>query len=339
MAPNRLIIPLLAIAVLGFPLLYPDSYWITVLIYVGIYGLIVVGYDLVLGYCSQVSLGHNGLFAIGAYTSAVATVWMGWSPVAGVFSGVGLTSLVAWLVGIPTLRLKGYYLAIATLGFGFIVESLIRAEYFGGSSGITHIPAFSLFGYAFDTDLRFYYLVWCVVIAAVVVCLIIGETALGRNMKAIHTDEDAAACMGINVARLKISTFVFSAGLAALAGSLYAHYSALVSPGSFGMMLSVKLLLMLYLGGAATVYGGVIGAFVLFAIPEVLGHMESLELAIEGLIFILILVFLPGGIVGALHSFLNFLGLKKAESVAGIGLSRSTSNDGTTPKAGSETHA
>lgn len=339
MTPHRIIVLLLSIAVLAFPILYPDSYWITVLIYVGIYGLIVVGYDLVLGYCGQVSLGHNGLFAIGAYTSATATVWMGLPPVVGLVSGIGLTAGVAWLVGIPTLKLKGYYLAIATLGFGFIVERLIRAEYFGGSSGITHIPAFSVFGYVFNTDLSFYYLVWSIVIASVVVCLMIGETALGRNMKAIHTDEDAAACMGINVASLKVSTFVFSAGLAALAGSLYAHYSALVSPGSFGMMLSVKLLLMLYLGGAATIYGGVLGAFVLFSIPEVLGNMESFELAIEGMIFILILVFFPQGIVGALHSFLNLVGVKKAQSVPVNQVSRTASDETASAKASSETHA
>lgn len=311
MPSNRIIVPLLCLAVLGFPVLYPDSYWITVMIYVGIYGLIVVGYDLILGYCSQISLGHNGFFAIGAYTSAMTTVWLGWPPLVGMVSGIVLTALVAWIVGIPTLRLKGYYLAIATLGFGFIVESLIRAEYFGGSSGITHIPRFELLGYVFDTDLNYYYLVWIVVMITVLVCLVIGETALGRNMKAIHTDEEAAACMGINVARVKVATFVFSAGLAALAGSLYAHYSALVSPSSFGMMLSVKLLLMLYLGGSGSIYGGVIGAFILFAIPDVLGHMENWELAIEGFVFILILVFFPAGIVGGLQSLFARFGFKK----------------------------
>lgn len=311
MPPNRVILPLLAIVVLGFPLLYPDSYWITLLIYVGIYGLIVVGYDLVLGYCSQVSLGHNGLFAIGAYTSAATTVWFGWPSMVGIVSGIGLTAIVAWIVGIPTLRLKGYYLAIATLGFGFIIETLIRAEYLGGSSGIADIPPFSVFGYEFNTDLRYYYLVWSVVILAVVVCLIIGETALGRNMKAIHTDEEAAACMGVNVARVKVSTFVFSAGLAALAGSLYAHYSALVSPGSFGMMLSVKLLLMLFLGGAGTIYGGVIGAFILFSLPQALGRLAHWELVIEGFVFILILIFFPRGIAGGLHAVFARLGFRK----------------------------
>ena len=288
-----------------FPLAYPDSYWITVLIYAGIYGLIVVGYDLLLGYCGQISLGHNGLFAIGAYATAIATTWFGWPSLLAIAGGIFITCLIAFVVGIPTLKLKGYYLAIATMGFGFIVEALIRTQYLGGSSGISGIPPLSILGYSFDTDFSYYYLVWTVVFLLVIVCLRIGETALGRSMKAVHTDEEAAACMGINVARTKIQAFVFSAALAALAGSLYAHYGAIISPNSFNIMLSVKLLLMLFLGGAGSIYGGLIGALILFALPEFLGHLERLELLLEGLAFMLILIFLPSGLVGGLNKLLR----------------------------------
>jgi branched-chain amino acid transport system permease protein len=296
---------ILAIFVIGFPILFPESYWITVFIYVGIYGLIVVGYDLLLGYCGQISLGHNALFAIGSYSTAITTSWFGWPPFVAMGSGILITCLIAFVVGIPTLRLRGYYLAIATLGFAFIVESLIRTEYFGGSSGITNIPPLRILGYTFDSDLRYYYLVWGIVFLSVIVCLRIGETALGRSMKAVHTDEEAAGCMGINVSKTKIQAFVFSAGLAAVAGSLYAHYGTIISPNSFNIMLSVKLLLMLYLGGAATIYGGLIGAFILFALPEFLGHLERLELVLEGLVFMLILIFLPGGLVGGFNRILK----------------------------------
>ena len=275
------------------------------LIYAGIYGLIVVGYDLLLGYCGQISLGHNGLFAIGAYATAIATTWFGWPSLLAIAGGIFITCLIAFVVGIPTLKLKGYYLAIATMGFGFIVEALIRTQYLGGSSGISGIPPLSILGYSFDTDLSYYYLVWTVVFLLVIVCLRIGETALGRSMKAVHTDEEAAACMGINVARTKMQAFVFSAALAALAGSLYAHYGAIISPNSFNIMLSVKLLLMLFLGGAGSIYGGLIGALILFALPEFLGHLERLELLLEGLAFMLILIFLPGGLVGGLNKLLR----------------------------------
>lgn len=295
------ILPLLFIGIMGFPIAFPESYWITVLIYAGIYGLVVVGYDLLLGYCGQISLGHNALFAIGAYATAVTTVWLGWSPMLGIVGGIFITCLIAFIVGIPTLRLRGYYLAIATMGFAFIVESLIRTEYFGGSSGIVDIPRLSLLGYTFDTDRSYYYLVWAVVFLCVATCLRIGETALGRSMKAVHTDEEAAGCMGINVAKAKIQAFVFSAAIAALAGSLYAHYATIISPSSFNIMLSVKLLLMLFLGGSGSIYGGLIGALILFALPEYLEHLERLELALEGLIFMLILIFLPGGFVGGLN--------------------------------------
>jgi branched-chain amino acid transport system permease protein len=227
-------------------------------------------------------------------------VWLGWSPLLGIAGGVFITCLIAFVVGIPTLRLRGYYLAIATMGFGFIVESLIRTEYLGGSSGIVGIPPLRVFGYTFDTDFSYYYLVWTVVLVCVIVCLRVGETALGRSMKAVHTDEEAAGCMGINVARTKIQAFVFSAAIAALAGSLYAHYATIISPNSFNIMFSVKLLLMLFLGGSGSIYGGVIGALILFALPEYLEHLERLELALEGLIFMLILIFLPGGTVGGL---------------------------------------
>jgi branched-chain amino acid transport system permease protein len=300
-----LILYVLAIFVFCFPLLFPESYWITVFIYVGIYGLIVVGYDLLLGYCGQISLGHNALFAIGSYSTAIMTTWFGWSPLAAIGSGILITCLIAFLVGIPTLRLRGYYLAIATLGFAFIVESLIRIEYLGGSSGITDIPPFNISGYTFDSDRSYYYLVWSIVFLSVIVCLRIGESALGRSMKAVHTDEEAAGCMGINVAKTKIQVFVFSAALASIAGSLYAHYGTIIAPGSFNIMLSVKLLLMLFLGGAGTIYGGLIGAFILFALPEFLGHLERFELVLEGLVFMLILIFLPGGLVGGLNRILN----------------------------------
>ena len=242
------VLPILIAGIMIFPWAFPDSYWITVLIYAGIYGLVVVGYDLLLGYCGQISLGHNGLFAIGAYATAIATTWFGWPSLLAIAGGILITCVIAFVVGIPTLRLRGYYLAIATMGFGFIVEALIRTQYFGGSSGISGIPPLSILGYSFDTDRSYYYLVWTVVFLLVIVCLRIGETALGRSMKAVHTDEEAAACMGINVAKTKIRAFVFSAALAAIAGSFYAHYGSIISPNSFNIMLSVKLLLMLFLG-------------------------------------------------------------------------------------------
>lgn len=286
-------------------MLFPESYWITVLIYAGIYGLVVVGYDMLLGYCGQISLGHNALFAIGAYATAIATAWLKWSPLLGITGGIFITCLIAFVVGIPTLRLRGYYLAIATMGFAFIVESLIRTQYLGGSSGITDIPPLTVLGYTFDTDLRYYYFVWTIVFLSVVVSLRIAETAIGRSMKAVHADEEAAGCMGINVAKTKIQAFVFSAAIAAIAGSLYAHYGTIISPNSFNIMLSVKLLLMLFLGGAGTIYGGLIGALILFALPEFLGHLERLELLLEGLAFLLILIFLPGGLLGGLNRLLR----------------------------------
>ncbi|MBW2203758.1 MAG: branched-chain amino acid ABC transporter permease [Deltaproteobacteria bacterium] len=305
MHSKHAILVIIVAAVVGFPLVFPESYWITVLIYVGIYGLIVVGYDLLLGYCGQISLGHNGLFAIGAYATAIATTWFGWVSLLAIAGGIFITCLIAYIVGIPTLRLRGYYLAIATMGFGFIVEALIRTQYFGGSSGISGIPPLSILGYSFDSDRSYYYLVWTVVFLSVIVCLRIGETALGRSMKAVHTDEEAAASMGINVAKTKMQAFVFSAALAAIAGSLYAHYGTVINPNSFNIMLSVKLLLMLFLGGAGSIYGGLIGAFILFSLPEFLGHLERLELVLEGLAFMIILIFLPGGLVGGLNKLLK----------------------------------
>ncbi|MBM3302329.1 MAG: branched-chain amino acid ABC transporter permease, partial [Deltaproteobacteria bacterium] len=248
-----------------------------------------------------ISLGHNALFAIGAYTTAIATSWYGWGSVPATLLAIVVTCLVALVVGIPTLRLKGYYLAIATLGFAYIVTSLIKTQYFGGSSGITNIPRLTVVSYTFASDVSYYYLVWFVLFGAIVTGLRIGETALGRSMKAIHTDEDAAACMGIDVARTKIEAFVFSAAFAALAGALYAQYGGIISPTSFDIMLSVKLVLMLYLGGVGTVYGGVFGALLLFVLPEFLGRFEKFELMLEGLIFLFILMFAPRGLIGGLH--------------------------------------
>jgi branched-chain amino acid transport system permease protein len=278
-----------------------------VLIYVGIYGIIVVGYDLLLGYCGQISLGHNGLFAIGAYTTAITSTWFSWSPLAAMAGGILITCLFAFAIGIPTLRLKGYYLAIATMGFGFIVQSLIRTHYLGGSTGITNIPPFSVFDFTFDSDRSYYYLVWSVFYLSVLICLRISGTAIGRSMKAIQIDEEVAGCMGIHVARIKLQAFLLSAVLTSIAGSLYAHYITTIAPDSFNIIVSIKLLLMLFLGGVGTIYGGILGAFVLFAIPEFLGHLLRFEIALEGLAFMLILIFLPSGLMGGLDGLLRII--------------------------------
>jgi len=194
------------------------------------------------------------------------------------------------------------------------VESLIRTEYFGGSSGYAkYLPSACWALFSIRTQ-AYYYLVWSIVAVAVLVCLRICETALGRSMKAVHTDEDAAGSMGFNVAKTKLQAFVFSAALAAVAGSLYAHYATVIAPGSFNIMVSVKLLLMLYLGGSGTIYGGLLGAFILFALPEWLEHLERFELALEGIIFMVILIFLPGGLVGGLG---KLSGLSRAIYSAG----------------------
>ena len=223
--------------------------------------LVVIGLDLLLGYAGQLSLGHGVFVAIGAYASGLLTTRAGWSGWAAIPVGMMLAAFVAAAVAVPTLRLRGYYLAMATLGFPIIFDAAIRvtSQWSGGSSGVISIPRLNIAGYVLRDPLVYYYLVLGVVALVLLVLWYLANSRLGLKLRAIHADETAASARGIDVTSLKVMIFVVSAVIAALSGSLYVHNVQFVAPDTFGVNYSLTLVIMLVVGGMGRIWGGISG--------------------------------------------------------------------------------
>lgn len=283
------------------PLFLPNEYYINILILGAINALIALGLNLLLGYAGQISLGHAAFFGLSAYATAYATARLGLPIPAGMALGVALSGAVAWLIGIPTLRLRGHYLAMATLGFGIIVHIVMNETVgiTGGPSGFVGIARLNLFGVSFDSDRSYYYLTAAVLALAALFCLNLIDSRLGRALRAIHTSERAAQTAGVDIAGYKLFVFVLSAVFAGVAGVLYAHFLCFVAPSSFGFTFSVQLMVMVVLGGMASVWGAVAGAFFLTALPEALRGFEEVDILVYGAILVLCVMYLPQGLAGA----------------------------------------
>jgi branched-chain amino acid transport system permease protein len=290
-----IVFPLLAswVPALGH---YPD-----VMIFAGIYCLITIGLSLLMGYAGQISLGHAAFYGIGAYASGILTTRYGLHPFTGMLAGALAAAAIALAVGAPSLKLRGHYLAMATLAFGIIVNIIFREEmgWTGGPDGLVGIPDFDIFGWPVDTSYKYYYLVWSFVAIAFVFSINLIQSPVGRALRAIHASEPASAAMGIHIAHYKITIFIFSAVLASLAGSLYAHYMNFVNPSAFDLLFSIKLIIMISLGGIHRIWGAVIGAVLIaFLSLEWLHFFEQYEIAVYGAVLLLVTVFLPEGLAG-----------------------------------------
>lgn len=295
-----------ALLILVFPLLasrvpaiahYPD-----LMIFAGIYALITIGLSLLMGYAGQISLGHAAFFGIGAYVSGVLTTQYGLNAWLAMLLGAMSAAIVAAAIGAPSLKLRGHYLAMATLAFGIIINIVFREEarWTGGPDGMVGISGLALFGYALDSAVKYYYLVWGMVAVVFLFTVNLIQSPTGRALRAIHASEAAAAAMGIPIARYKVIVFTFSAVLAALAGSLYAHYMNFINPSTFDLFFSIKLIIMIALGGMHSIWGAIIGAVIVaFLSLEWLHYFEEFEIVVYGAILLLVTIFLPEGLSGA----------------------------------------
>lgn len=289
-----------------FPLLARgNEYFITILVFWGINAIIAMGLCLLMGYAGQISLGHAAFFGLGAYSSGILTAKYALSPIWGIIWGITLAGGIAYLVGKPTLRLKGHYMAVATLGIGeifyIIFNELIPLT--GGPSGLSGIPLLTIGGESLE-GLKFFYLVWIVLLLLLIFSLNLINSRIGRAWRAIHGSELGALTLGIDVARYKLQIFVLSAIYAALAGSLYAHFVTFISPSSFSLMFSILLLMMVVIGGAETLWGALLGAGVLTLLPEYLRGLEDFEVLAYGAILMVVLLFMPRGILFAIKKML-----------------------------------
>jgi branched-chain amino acid transport system permease protein len=295
----------LAILVLVTPLFVKNNYTLSVLSFVAINTILALGLNLLMGYAGQVSLGHAAFYGLGAYTSAILTTQHHVSPWLALLLGILLTSGVAWLIGIPCLRLRGHYLAMATLGVGWIVY-IVMVHWDTvtlGTSGIDGIPKLTLGSLTIDTDVRRFYLTWTVAILTLILVTNLVHSRVGRALRALHSSELAAATLGVDVARFKVQVFVLSAGLAAFAGSLYAHTVHFISPSCFGFNLSVELVVMVVVGGMASVWGAIFGAGFITALVEWLRSLgeavhlfKEFDVIAHGAILVLAMIFVPAGI-------------------------------------------
>jgi len=289
------------------------------MIRIGILTIVVVGLNLLMGYAGQISLGQAGFYALGAYASAILTTlasrhgllpgiadtW--WWPWLAILIGMGATGTFAYLVGRPILRLKGNYLAMATLGLGFIIN-IFSAEFpsiTGGNDGLTEIPRLRIGEFLLWPMQRYYFLVWGAAVLVILVALNIVNSRIGRALRAIHTGETAAATCGVDTERAKVQALVISAMMASLAGSLYAHFQSAVSPNPFGFTTSVELVTMAAVGGLSSVWGAPFGVATLYVIGDLIkSRMEKIlplqgggyELILYGLLLVLIMIFLPSGV-------------------------------------------
>lgn len=301
---NTFILAALAVAAAAGLPMFTSGYTQVVLNLAVIHAILVVGLNFILGYAGQISLGHAALWAIGGYSSALLALRLQapfWLALVG---AMVFTGLVSYAIGVPMLRLRGHYLALATLGFNTIVEIVLRnwVPVTGGTNGLVGIPAPTLMGYTIKGSTQHYYLLLFFLVVLSLVAYKVRHSPLGRAMMALRDDEMAAGTSGINVAQIKTYAFVIAGVYAGIAGSLYAHTSQYLAPTEFTLIRSITFLSMLIVGGEGSILGAILGAGVLTFLPEWLRFLDQAYLAFFGVMMLLILVFMPGGIVGSANA-------------------------------------
>ena len=295
---NKIYILIFGAVVLALPAFLRNNYHLMVLNVAALNILVVIGLNLLMGYAGQISLGHAAFFGLGAYLSAILTTTYGFPIVLGLLLAMVLTGMVALAMGIPTLKLEGHYLVMATLGFNVIVTILmIQLEpVTGGPSGFAGIPRLQTLGFVFDSDRKVFFLLWAISIGSLLLSLNLIHSRTGRAMAALSQNEVAARCAGIDTQRYKVKIFVLSAVLASLAGSLYAHYITFISPGTFSFFYSLQVVTMVLVGGMGSLWGSVFGALLLTILPEALHAVKEYNVLVYGLTLMVVLVFFPHGV-------------------------------------------
>jgi branched-chain amino acid transport system permease protein len=303
-------------AIIVVPLV-SGSYIIGVMCFVAVFGALGVGMGVLMEQAGIFSLAHPTWFGLGAYVSGVLAVQGAAPPWLGCFIGAVFVAIISILIGAPLLRLRGYYLACATFGLLLVVEiSLAQlGSVTGGHEGLMGIPPLKIFSFTFETDLQYYYLSWGLCIACLWFLHNLMGSRVGRAVKAFNDSEIAAGSMGINVPAFKLKIFVLTAVMASLAGSLYTFYLRFTQPGIFGFPLLVELMTMIIIGGGKTLYGPLLGSFVVLWLRELI-HMylgkllprmtAEVDAIFFGVLIIVILIFMPGGLAGWVDRLLGF---------------------------------
>ena len=285
------------------------NFFLLILIYSGIYALMAIGQNVITGYGGMLSLTQAGFFAIGSYATAILATRYGFSFWATIPAAILISAFFGFLIGLPTLRLKGDYLAIATLGFGEIVRNVLNNwdSLTNGPMGIQRIPMPDLFGFTINPYRKYAFLVMVFVFVAIAYFLFqrLARSRMGRALTAIREDEIAAQAMGINITKYKVYAFVLGASVAGVAGSLQAVFTLSVTPGTYTFMVSVMVLCMVVLGGMGNFKASILGAFLIQFIsyfPQLTGLTSVIppqfRQILFGLILVVMMIWRPQGILG-----------------------------------------
>lgn len=299
LAPRRLYgLAVLALVIALLPFVLANDYFYDVAILVGLNAIVCVGLNLLIGYAGQISLGHAGFFGLGAYGPTLLAVYWGVPPFAALVLTTAAVALLAYLVGRPILRLKGHYLAMATLGLGIIIAMVLATEdeITGGPDGMP-VPPFTVFGFLVQGEQMWYWVVGACLLVTVWLALNLMDSPKGRALRALHGSEVAAEVVGIDSAGQKVMVFVLSAAFAAIAGGLTAFYSGFVTPTRASFMHSVELVTMVVFGGMASTFGAVIGAAILTVLPQALTVIKQYEMVVLGAVMMGTMIFFPRGAV------------------------------------------
>ena len=286
---------------LVLPFVLPNSFYVDLAIRMAINAVIVLGLNLLIGFAGQISLGHAGFLGIGAYATAALPTHFGWHPLLALGAGAVAAGLLAAIVARPIFKLKGHYLAMATLGLGIIINIVVRTEarWTGGPDGMS-VPPMSLAGFEISGDKHWYWIVAILLSVSVWASLNLIDSPFGRALRALHGSEVASKVVGVDVVRYKVAIFVLSAVFASIMGSVTAHYVGFVTPNLADFFHSIELVTMVVIGGMASVYGSVVGAVLLTALPQALTSFEGWETVAFGTILMLCMIFLPKGLVPTL---------------------------------------
>jgi len=297
----------LALLIAATPFFFPSAFYFRVGSLLFVNGVAVLGIVILTGFAGQISLGHAGFAGIGAYASALAPVHLGLHPAFAAVLGAVLSALIAYVVGRPILRLKGYYLAVASLGFGILVSMVLSnaAWLTGGPAGSAVAdlglrPALGGLGLKLSAPEFWYFFCGLCLLIGAWLTLNLYDSPTGRALRALHGSEIAASTVGVDVARLKLQAFVISAVFASVSGSLLALQNKFITPDVAGYMHSIELVTMAVLGGAGSVLGAILGAGILTLLPQVLTVFAEYEQVMLGLVMMLVMIFLREGLLPSL---------------------------------------
>lgn len=297
------VVLIVAAIVVALPFVVTSTFYLRIGALVFIFSLAVLGINLLMGFAGQVSLGHAGFFGIGAYAVAVLPTHFAVPSWIALIAGVVVAGLLAFLIGRPILKLKGHYLAVATLGMGILIAMVFtnEARFTGGPDGMP-VPRLELFGWRARGSEAWYWISGVTLILAALLAVNLIDSPTGRALRAIHDSEVASRVLGIDVARYKLVAFVLSAIYAAIAGAYLALFDGLVTPATAGFLRSIEFVTMAVLGGLGSILGSIVGAALLTILPQMLTVFHDYEHIALGAIMIVFMIFLRAGIVPSLVS-------------------------------------